>query len=124
MGQPKPSQRKPSHPRRLRRGEQQQQTPALLLVDFWNQAVRDPKAAAKFAERHARLRALIGRIVEGIAHDQGLELALPRDQVATALIALANGFAIERLANPAAAPDELFAHAIAAILRGFSHRPA
>lgn len=216
MGQPKPSQRKPSHPRRLRRDEQQQQTRAqlldaaervfaregfggasiaaiaeeagyshgaiysnfdgkddlflvlveervdarlarvyqaadaelsrgiepleaarrfvamlqqdqqavLLLVDFWNQAVRDPKAAAKFAERHARLRALIGRIVEGIAHDQGLELALPRDQVATALIALANGFAIERLANPAAAPDELFAHALAAILRGFSHRPA
>jgi AcrR family transcriptional regulator len=96
----------------------------LLLVDFWNQAVREPTAAAKFAERHARLRALIGRIVEGIARDQGLELAAPREQVATALIALANGFAIERLADPTAAPDELFAHAIAAILRGFSNRPA
>jgi AcrR family transcriptional regulator len=92
----------------------------LLLVDFWNQAVRDPTAAAKFAERHARLRALIGRIVEGIVRDQGLELAVPREQVATALIALANGFAIERLAEPTAAPDELFAHAIAALLRGFS----
>ena len=92
----------------------------LLLVDFWNQAVRDPTAAAKFAERHARLRALIGRIVEGIARDQGLELAAPREQVATAMIALANGFAIERLADPPAAPDELFAHAIAALLRGFS----
>jgi AcrR family transcriptional regulator len=96
----------------------------LLLVDFWNQAVRDPTAAARFAERHARLRALIGRIVEGVARDQGLELAAPREQVATALIALANGFAIERLADPEAAPDELFAHAIAAILRGFSNRPA
>src|SRR6266511_3643070 len=57
-------------------------------------------AAARFAERHDRLRALIGRIVEGIARDQGVELARPRDQVATALIALANGFAIESLANP------------------------
>jgi AcrR family transcriptional regulator len=96
----------------------------LLLVDFWNQAVRDPKAAAKFAERHARLRALIGRIVEGITRDQGLELAAPREHVATALIALANGFAIERLADPEAAPDELFAHAIAATLRGFTRPPA
>jgi hypothetical protein len=92
----------------------------LLPVDFWNQAVREPKAAARFAERHTRLRAIIGRIVEGIAHDTGAELTHPRDQVATALIALANGFTIERLADPAAAPDELFAHALAATLRGFS----
>lgn len=96
----------------------------LLMVDFWNQAVREPKAAARFAERHARLRAVIGRIVEGVARDTGAELTLPRDQVATALIALVNGLTIERLADPPAAPDELFAHAIAAIVRGFSRPPA
>jgi AcrR family transcriptional regulator len=103
---------------------QQEQHAYLLMVDFWNQAVREPKAAARFAERHARLRALIGRIVEGIARDTGAELTLPRDQAATALIALVNGLTIERLADPAAAPDELFAHAIAAVVRGFSHPPA
>jgi len=102
---------------------QQEREAYLLLVDFWNQAVRDPTAAAKFAERHARLRALIGRIVEGVVRDAGLELALPREHVATALIALVNGFTIEHLADPAAAPDELLAHAIAATLRGFSNRP-
>lgn len=103
---------------------QQEHEAYLLLVDFWNQAVREPNAAARFAERHARLRALIGRIVEGIARDTGAELTHPRDQVATALIALANGFTIERLADPQAAPDELFAHALAATLRGFSRPPA
>jgi AcrR family transcriptional regulator len=102
---------------------QQERGAMLLLVDFWNQAVRDPGAAAKFAERHARMRGLIGRMVEGVVRDTGLELALPRDQAATALIALTNGFAIERLADPSAAPDEVFAHAIAALVRGFS-RPA
>jgi AcrR family transcriptional regulator len=102
----------------------QEQHAYLLMVDFWNQAVREPKAAARFAERHARLRALIGRIVEGIARDTGATLTLPRDQVATALIALVNGLTIERLADPAAAPDELFAHAIAAVVRGFSRPPA
>jgi AcrR family transcriptional regulator len=103
---------------------QQEQHTYLLMVDFWNQAVREPKAAARFAERHARLRALIGRIVEGIARDTGAELAVPRDQAATALIALVNGLTIERLADPAAAPDELFAHATAAVVRGFSRPPA
>src|SRR5215211_6310744 len=49
---------------------QQEREAYLLLVDFRNQAVRDPTAAAKFAERHARLRTLIGRIVEGIVRDQ------------------------------------------------------
>jgi AcrR family transcriptional regulator len=102
---------------------QQERKAYLLLADFWNQAVRDPAAAAKFAERHARLRALIGRILEGIVRDTGGQLTLPRDQVATALIALANGFTIERLADPDAAPDELFAHAIAALVRGFTDRP-
>jgi AcrR family transcriptional regulator len=95
----------------------------LLLVDFWNQAVRDPEAARRFAERHNRLRSLIGRLVEGIVHDLGSELSRPRDQVATALIALFNGFAIERLADPDAAPDELLAHAITAILRGSTNEP-
>jgi AcrR family transcriptional regulator len=103
---------------------QQEQHTYLLMVDFWNQAVREPKAAARFAERHARLRALIGRIVEGIARDTGAELTVPRDQAATTLIALVNGLTIERLADPAAAPDELFAHAIAAVVRGFSRPPA
>jgi AcrR family transcriptional regulator len=95
----------------------------LLLVDFWNQAVRDPNAASRFAERHHRMRSLIGRIAEGVVRDQGLELTLPRDQVATALIALANGYAIERLADPDNAPDELLAHALAAVLRGLSRQP-
>jgi AcrR family transcriptional regulator len=95
----------------------------LLLVDFWNQAVRDPKAASRFADRHQRLRTVIGRIVEGVVRDQGLELTLPRDQVAGALVALTNGFTIERLADPDVAPDELLAHSLAALVRGFSQRP-
>src|SRR6266508_4283797 len=93
---------------------QQEPEAFVLLVDFWNQAVREPQAASRFAERHARLRTIIGRIVEGAT----------REQVATALIAFCNGFTIERLADPEAAPDELYAQTIAAILRGLSSQPA
>jgi AcrR family transcriptional regulator len=94
----------------------------VLLVDFWNQAVRDPTAATKFAERHARLRAIVGRIVEHTARTQGLELASPPEDIATPLIALFNGFAIEQLAHPDAVHDVQLAHAVAGILQSFTRR--
>ena len=36
----------------------------LLLIDFWGQAVRDPTAAERFTERHSRLRAIVGRLLD------------------------------------------------------------
>lgn len=90
----------------------------LLLIDFWGQAVRDPTAAERFAQRHARLRATIGQLLHAALaeHDTGSEL--PIDQLATTLIALANGFAIEHLADPDAVPDDLFGRAIGALVQG------
>jgi len=96
----------------------------LLLVDFWNQAVRDGTAATKFAERHARLRGIVGRILEHAARQQGHQLDVPAEQAATAIIALFNGFAIEGLADPDAASDDVLARAVAAILQGFADRQA
>jgi AcrR family transcriptional regulator len=103
---------------------QSERTALLLLVDFWNQAVRDPTAAAKFAERHARLRSIVGGIIEHAAHQQGHQLNAPADQVATAIITLFNGFAIEALANPDATTAEMLARTIAGILDAFTDRQA
>ncbi len=90
----------------------------LLLIDFWGQAVRDPAAAERFAERHARLRATVQALLEAAIPERQTDLGLPNDQLATTLIALANGFAIELLADPDAVPDDLFGHAIDALVRG------
>jgi AcrR family transcriptional regulator len=90
----------------------------LLLIDFWAQAVRDPTAADRFAARHAHLRAILARLLAAAARDTTTELELPKEQLATTLIALANGFAIELLADPDTVPDDLFGHAVAALIRG------
>jgi len=90
----------------------------LLLIDFWGQAVRDRTAADRFAERHARLRAVIARLLNAAARDSRAEVELPPEQLATTLIALANGFAIELLADPDTVPDDLFGHAVGALIRG------
>jgi AcrR family transcriptional regulator len=90
----------------------------LLLIDFWAQAVRDPAAAERFAQRHARLRATVGHVLDAAIPDRETGLGLPTDQLATTLIALANGFAIELLADPDNVPDDLFGHAIGALVQG------
>ena len=90
----------------------------LLLIDFWGQAVRDRAAAERFAQRHARLRATVGNLLEAAIPEHETGLGLPTDQLATTLIALANGFAIELLADPDAVPDDLFGHAIRALVQG------
>jgi AcrR family transcriptional regulator len=90
----------------------------LLLIDFWGQAVRDPTAAARFADRHARLRAVVGRLLDAAIPERDTEPRLPTDQLATTLIALGNGFAIDLLADPDAVPDDLFGHAIGALVQG------
>jgi AcrR family transcriptional regulator len=90
----------------------------LLLIDFWGQAVRDPVAAERFAQRHARLRDTVGRLLDAAVPDRGTGPGLPTDQLATTLIALGNGFAIELLADPDAVPEDLFGHAIGALVQG------
>jgi AcrR family transcriptional regulator len=101
----------------------QERNAFLLLIDFWGQAVRNRKAADRYAERHARLRAIIARVLDAADGDRGTTSSVSADQLATMLIALANGFAIERLANPDAVPDDLFGHAMGALLRGAQNRP-
>ena len=93
-----------------------------LLIDFWGQAVRDPAAAERFAQRHARLRAIVGHLVNAAIPERETGAGLPTDQLSTSLIALANGFVIELLADPDAVPDDLFGHAIGALVQG-SHAP-
>ena len=90
----------------------------LLLIDFWGQAVRDPTAAERFASRHARLRTVVGRLLDAAIPERETGTSVPTDQLATILIALGNGFAIDLLADPEAVPDELFGHAIGALVRG------
>jgi AcrR family transcriptional regulator len=84
----------------------------ILLIEFWAQAARDPKLRPKFAERHGKLRAAIADVLSERAAALDAPLPLPADQLATLLIALTNGLAVERLADPARVPDDLYGQAL------------
>jgi AcrR family transcriptional regulator len=87
-----------------------------LLIEFWAQAARDPKLRPKFAERHGRLRSAIADVLAERAARLGLSLALPADQLAIVLIALTNGMAVEKLADPQGVPKDLYARALDLLL--------
>jgi AcrR family transcriptional regulator len=89
----------------------------ILLIEFWAEAARDPKLRPKFAQRHARLRAAVREVVVERSTRLGYSLSLPADELATLLIALTNGMAVERLADPAGVPGDLYARALDIILR-------
>jgi AcrR family transcriptional regulator len=88
----------------------------ILLIEFWAEAARDPKLQPKFAQRHAGLRAAVGEVVAERAARLHYELPLPADHMATLLIALTNGMAVELLADPAAVPENLYARALDILL--------
>jgi AcrR family transcriptional regulator len=95
----------------------------LLFMEFWAYGVRDARVRPKVAERFAEMRrVLTGLIADGV-RDFDLELEIPAEQLAIAIDALADGIARQKLADPAAVPDELMGTLLTSLL-GALTRPA
>jgi len=78
----------------------------LLLVEFWMRAVRDPTAREPFVRYRRRLRQVIADEIDKVFPDGDPELS--SHDIATTILALSNGIAIERILDPEAAGDSLF----------------
>jgi AcrR family transcriptional regulator len=85
----------------------------LLFMEFWAYGVRDADVRPKVAARFAQVRRLLTRLIEDGVKEFELELALPAEQLAIAVDALADGIARQRLADPSAVPDELMGTVLA-----------
>jgi AcrR family transcriptional regulator len=92
----------------------------MLFVEFWAYAVRDPEARRRFAEAYAGPRAATARLIDDSARALGMRPTFPAEQLATAIDALADGLALQRLVDPESVPDGLFGDVLALLLRGAS----
>jgi AcrR family transcriptional regulator len=72
----------------------------LLFIEFWARAVRDPDLRGEFARERRSARGLIASLLQEQAAEANVELPAPADQLAVAVLALANGIAIEHIADP------------------------
>jgi AcrR family transcriptional regulator len=83
----------------------------LLLVEFWQRAVRDPAVREAFVRSRRALRAQVAEAAGAFltAHPSRTADGRPWDpqELAVVLVALANGLALEGLPDPAAVPDGL-----------------
>jgi AcrR family transcriptional regulator len=95
----------------------------LLFMEFWAYGVREPAVRPKVAERFAQVRRLLTRLIEDGVREFDLELALPAEQLAIAVDALADGIARQRLADPEAVPDELMGTVLSLLFEAAT-RPA
>jgi AcrR family transcriptional regulator len=95
----------------------------LLFMEFWAYGVRDVRVRPKVAARFAQVRELLTRLIADGVREFDLELALPAEQLAVAIDALADGIARQKLADPDAVPDELMGKVLSILFAGAT-RPA
>src|SRR5215208_732173 len=87
----------------------------LLFFEFWSYGVRNPRLRDEFDRRGRAVRGVVAEALQRVADQQGRELRYPADQLAAAVSAAINGLAFERVADPQAIPDELFAWVLATL---------
>jgi hypothetical protein len=80
-----------------------------LFIEFWAYAIREPGVRERFASRFSAFRLAMARLVaEGAARER-VQLPIEfAERLGIVINAMGNGLALEKLADPAAVPDELF----------------
>jgi AcrR family transcriptional regulator len=96
----------------------------VLLNEQWALALRDRSARTAYGKRQDMLRAALARTLEARHESTGVPLAYPAERLATAVLALATGLAMEAAVDPDAAPDELFGDMLDLLYDGLAARVA
>lgn len=79
-----------------------------LFFEFVSYASRSPRARRELPKRTRALREAMQKLIEAQAAEAGLDLPVPAEDIALVVTALANGLALERLADPRTVPDRAF----------------
>jgi AcrR family transcriptional regulator len=89
-----------------------------LFFEMAAHAARDERFREALVARYRGLREVIADVYARRADELGYETPLPFDQLAWMVFAMGNGFAMEKLLEPDAVPDDLFAQMLTIFLAG------
>jgi AcrR family transcriptional regulator len=90
----------------------------LIMNEFWALAVRDERLRDRWVQRQRRLRDSLARTLEARHKTTGVPLTVPAERLATAVIAMADGLAMDRVAEPDAVPPDLFGEMLSLLYDG------
>ncbi|QEC46597.1 TetR/AcrR family transcriptional regulator [Baekduia soli] len=79
-----------------------------LFIEAGLHASRDATFRAQLLPRYAAMRERMAELLRRRGEAGGLDPGVPYEQLATMVLAMANGVAFERLVQPDTVPDELF----------------
>ena len=91
-----------------------------LFFEFWAYAQRNPAVKKKFLPRIQRFRSALAELFEAKTEKGLVELPIPSEQLASMLIAMAAGIAMERELDPKAVPDDTYALILQYFFRGMA----
>jgi AcrR family transcriptional regulator len=94
----------------------------LLLQEYWALAARDARLRRRYLKRQRALRDGLAATLEARHSTTGVPLTVPAERVATAVLALATGLAMEELVDPDAVPEDLFGEMLSLIYDGNAAR--
>ena len=94
----------------------------LLMNEFWSLAVRDERLRRRWVSRQRKLRKDLARALEARHETTGVRLSVEPERLATGIIALADGLAMDRVAEPQAVPPELFGEMLSLLYDGLARR--
>jgi AcrR family transcriptional regulator len=89
-----------------------------LYSEMVAHAGRDKRFRAALVARERELRGVIAEAYARRAEELGYEAPLPFETIAWMVFAMGNGFALEKLLEPDAVPDDLFAQMLTIFLAG------
>lgn len=88
----------------------------LLFIEFWQRSIRDPEARERFVPHRRRLHDLISATIARRSEELCFELPMDADRLATAILGMSNGLAIEYLLDPESVPPDLFGEVLVTML--------
>lgn len=101
---------------RLTRATDEQRDWQLLFLELWQRAVRSGATGGAFVERRRALHAAVTEEVAAHLERAGVTPPVPAPELATLLMALSNGLALERQIDPGSVPDDLFGRVLALVV--------
>jgi AcrR family transcriptional regulator len=94
----------------------------ILLFEQWSLAVRDPEFRDAYVDRQTSLREAQTRTLQARHETTGVALTFPAERLATAILALGQGLAMNALVEPDAVPDELLGDILQLLYEGLEAR--
>jgi AcrR family transcriptional regulator len=94
----------------------------MLLQEYWAAATRDERLAGRYRRRQGALREALAETLEARHRTTGVPLEFPARDLATAIIALAEGLGFEAIVDPDAVDPGLFGEILSLVYDGLEAR--